>query len=652
MRNNARRILFVLALASTEVVYAGINEWTSLGLLGVDVQALAIDPLAPTTLYAGTGGEGVFKSIDGGASWSAMNNGLTNTDVFSLAIDPLAPGTLYAGTGSFLNVEGAGVFKSSDGGITWNHISNGIGNRFVSALAIDPVTPSTLYAATAQAAEVVPAFKSTDSGGSWNALNIPLGAWSLAIDPLTPMTLYAGSYGFVSKSTDGGTNWSNATNGITLSPNFIHLAINPQTSTTLYAGTGAGVFQSTDGGGNWSLKFGNSPVTIVAIDPVNPTTLYAAAFGVFKSTNSGAEWSDVSNGLTAGVLSLAIEPQNSNVLYAGTGDGVFKLIQADDTPIAPFLRVPIDLSPGISEILISAVVDHSLTLGSTYNCSFFGTACDDTVLAFNGESGQRENGSDGSTAPGYRKNCEGSHFFLAREINYDSSNPNPALLDYGSCGVGGFTDAASFLNYDGHAGTDFKYGEGTPIIAPAGGVLHIPTFDGINLPSGASPQERHNTFVIVHSNGFETWYLHSKEGSECLAFGSVCAGPDDPDRPPPGASKVVTAGQQLAEVGNTGVAGFHLHFEVRRSADQQIIDPFGCETSVAFADPDACVGFLWDTSIFIDGFESGDTSIWSSTVQEPQNNTAARDATVVSTVRGGRMFITSPDVNSWLNGRP
>jgi hypothetical protein len=60
--------------------------------------------VTPTTLYAGTEFDGVFKSTDGGATWSAVNTGLTNTDVRALAIHPTTPATLYAGT------YGGGVF--------------------------------------------------------------------------------------------------------------------------------------------------------------------------------------------------------------------------------------------------------------------------------------------------------------------------------------------------------------------------------------------------------------------------------------------------------------------------------------------------------------------------------------------------------------
>ena len=62
-----------------------------------DVLVLALDPTTPTTLYAGTR-DGVFKTTDGGTSWSSVNTGLANLDIRALALDPTTPTTLYAGT--------------------------------------------------------------------------------------------------------------------------------------------------------------------------------------------------------------------------------------------------------------------------------------------------------------------------------------------------------------------------------------------------------------------------------------------------------------------------------------------------------------------------------------------------------------------------
>src|SRR5467141_789953 len=73
--------------SSAGVAAAQSGTWISNGPEGGTIHALAIDPQAPSTLYAGTYLGGVFRSADGGANWRAINTGLTNTTVFSLAID-------------------------------------------------------------------------------------------------------------------------------------------------------------------------------------------------------------------------------------------------------------------------------------------------------------------------------------------------------------------------------------------------------------------------------------------------------------------------------------------------------------------------------------------------------------------------------------
>lgn len=96
-----------------------------------EVAALAIDPDITTTLYAGNVCSGVFKSLDGGDSWSAVNTGLTDTAVSALAINPATPAILYAGTFS------GGVFQSLNGGSSWSAVNSGLTNTNVLALAID-----------------------------------------------------------------------------------------------------------------------------------------------------------------------------------------------------------------------------------------------------------------------------------------------------------------------------------------------------------------------------------------------------------------------------------------------------------------------------------------------------------------------------------
>ena len=101
-----------------------------------------VDPITPSTVYAGTDGGGVFKSTDGGGSWSAVNAGLPDLHVSALAIDPATTSTLYAGTKS------GDLFRATVNCSEWSALDGGLTNPKIAAIAVDPATPSNLYTGT------------------------------------------------------------------------------------------------------------------------------------------------------------------------------------------------------------------------------------------------------------------------------------------------------------------------------------------------------------------------------------------------------------------------------------------------------------------------------------------------------------------------
>ena len=115
-------ILFIglLGLFAAGIADAGVNTWTPTGPEGGSIEALAIDPHTPTTIYAGTYGSGIFKSTDGGENWTAINTGLTGLLVLALAIDPHTPATVYTA------IDTVSIFKSTDGGEHWIPINAGL----------------------------------------------------------------------------------------------------------------------------------------------------------------------------------------------------------------------------------------------------------------------------------------------------------------------------------------------------------------------------------------------------------------------------------------------------------------------------------------------------------------------------------------------
>src|SRR5262249_39169539 len=110
-------------LIYSAVVHAQSVQWVGLGPEGGYIQALAPDPVTPTTLYSGSAGGGVFKSVDAGATWTAINSGLTNKSVYAIAVDPINPSTIYAGTHNV-----GGIFKTVDGGGSWTAVNTGLSN--------------------------------------------------------------------------------------------------------------------------------------------------------------------------------------------------------------------------------------------------------------------------------------------------------------------------------------------------------------------------------------------------------------------------------------------------------------------------------------------------------------------------------------------
>jgi photosystem II stability/assembly factor-like uncharacterized protein len=323
-------ILCLIVGACAYPAVAGVDRWTTNGPEGGDVGAIAVDPSNPATVYAGLyNGNGIFKSTNGGTTWSAVNvgltpvTGLTSVSVFTLQIDPLAPQVLYAGTDQ-------GVYKSTNGGAIWRSV--GLPTQQVRGLVLDPQVPSTIYAGTL-AFSGSGIFKSTDSGASWRLMNSGLNntsVWTLAIDSSNPTVLYAGTYQGAYKSINRGDSWMS----VGLESSHIQvIVLDPSHPNTVYAGSPLqGVFKTTDGGSHWAAVNDGLPssafIYALAIDPVAPMTVYAGVFahGLFKSTDGGASWFEANNGLDHAIINtLLIDPGNHSTVYAGTfGGGVFK----------------------------------------------------------------------------------------------------------------------------------------------------------------------------------------------------------------------------------------------------------------------------------------------------------------------------------------
>jgi uncharacterized protein (TIGR03437 family) len=298
---------------------------------GAMVYSLAADPRTPSTLYAGTGYAGVFKSTDAGATWSFA--GLLNQIVNAVAIAPSRPSTIYAGTIY-------GVFKSADGALTWTATGTHDprpGLEMVEALAVDPTSPDIVYAASYRGL-----FKTTDGGGTWTAVTTGPPAYTnpntVAIDPARPATIYVAAKNGIYGSTDAGAHWQVLTASM---PGFLQptaLVVDPAGTGTVFAGSPSGVFRSTDAGATWPQVLKYETVTAMAM--VSGTVYASVAEGVYRSTDGGAHWtlSKTKTDSRKGgeVQALAVSPAAPTNVYAGTyGAGVLKSVNQGATWVHP-----------------------------------------------------------------------------------------------------------------------------------------------------------------------------------------------------------------------------------------------------------------------------------------------------------------------------
>lgn len=312
------------------------------------VVSIALHPTNPNILYVATN-DAVYKSRDRGSTWERFSS-FSARRVTTVAIDPQLPATVYAGT------MGDAVYKSPDGGQHWLPHNVGLKEHvsFVNQFVFHPSQSEKIYAAT-----TVGAYYTNDAGRQWeermNGMKEVHIVTSIAINRHNPAILYAGTTGGIYRSDDAAMSWKKINNGLipeselmasmALGVNAIELdPVNPD---IVYAGTTKGLFRTANRGEQWERIGQSLPdpfISSIVIHPAEPSVLYIGGpKGIWKSSDSGQTWQAMNQGLaTLNIRTLVMAPKNPQILYAGTnGSGLYRSTDAGAT----WTAVPLTEAP-------------------------------------------------------------------------------------------------------------------------------------------------------------------------------------------------------------------------------------------------------------------------------------------------------------------
>jgi len=287
-------------------------------------------PSQPNVFYIGVNNGGVWKTDDYGRTWEPIFDDAPTGSVGDIAVSPSKPEIIYVGTGEGLHrpdlSTGDGIFRSVDGGATWTHV--GLGDiQQVGRILVHPEDPDVVYVAGMGHPygpnEERGVFRSRDGGASWEKVlyvNRNTGASRIEFDPNDPDTLYAslwehregpwenarfsGPNSGLYKSSDGGDSWRRLTSGLPGAEQGLGktgVAVAPGHPSRVYAvvdaAKGGGIYRSDDAGENWTpvssdrrLWRQGGGFGEIRVHPDNPDVLFLANVAAYRSDDAGETW--------------------------------------------------------------------------------------------------------------------------------------------------------------------------------------------------------------------------------------------------------------------------------------------------------------------------------------------------------------------------
>ncbi|GMV24317.1 MAG: hypothetical protein AMXMBFR58_03480 [Phycisphaerae bacterium] len=274
---------------------------------------------------------GVYRSTDGGVTWTLLGGGLPSVDATDVALDPSNPQTVYAAIGHIFGSTSNGIYKSTNGGGTWTKLAGGLPTGMLGriSIAVAPSDPQTLYAmftntasATGGGASVLGVYRSTNGGSTWSSISSGADqatyGWFLScvtVRPTVPTTAFFGGLTLA--------RWTNGSSSTVTPPHVDLHALEWDAAGRLLAGDDGGVHRTSNLGSSWtSLNAGLGAIQFYAglsTSPVNAEVVLGGMQDNGTALRDGSGWDHVVGGDGGWTQIDQSQPQRMFAEYQGTG---------------------------------------------------------------------------------------------------------------------------------------------------------------------------------------------------------------------------------------------------------------------------------------------------------------------------------------------
>ncbi|HTS11285.1 MAG TPA: hypothetical protein VMH00_04135 [Candidatus Limnocylindrales bacterium] len=377
----------------------------------------AVKEIGRLTVYIGAASGGVWKSMNGGTTFKPVFDKQTSQSIGAISIDPSAPKTIWVGTGEAWTRNsvsiGDGIYKSTDGGDSWTNMGLKDSER-IAKILIDPKDGNVVYACVPgklwSDSDDRGVYKTTDGGKTWDKIlkgaNASTGCSMMSMSSQDSKTIFAGMWDFRRKgwtfrsggenasapsgsglfvSTDGGSTWNDldekSAKGLPPKPwGRIAVTMAPSNPSVVYAlieSPNSALFRSNDGGKTWARRDASQMMVWrpfyfanLIVDPKDENKVYKPDGGLILSTDGGKSFSSISGGAHGDFHDVWVDPDNTNHVITSDDGGVWYSYdsgnnwwKADNLPISQFYHVSVDMDDPYH--VFGGLQDNSVWMGDS-----------------------------------------------------------------------------------------------------------------------------------------------------------------------------------------------------------------------------------------------------------------------------------------------